>query len=317
MGRYVGDALRSALAQTYTDIEVIVCDNASSDDTSAILATFSDPRLQIFRNPENLGATANFNLVVERSAGTWIKFLEADDMLAPTCVEEMIDAAGVSPKVGIVSVGRVLIDGAGNVVGADVRPQSALVSGSVVRRRTSRAGNEIGTPTDVMARRSILVESGLFDVEFGGYINDYDLWIRCVERCDVMFLARPLAIVRRHEGQIGAVGSRSNRDIDVNFLMVRKRWSDARFPTWRWRQKMSLMLRYVETYFLRGVRHCIRRPPTVTVSRLDFLWKLWNNTGPVLLPIGIIYTLLRAPFRAWGAGRGRLERRRTARATRQ
>jgi glycosyltransferase involved in cell wall biosynthesis len=86
----VGKAIASALGQTYSNIEVIVVDNASTDNTEAIVAAFSDNRLRYIRNSVNLGLFGNFNRCIEISGGKYIHILHSDDFIDPeftrTCV---------------------------------------------------------------------------------------------------------------------------------------------------------------------------------------------------------------------------------------
>ncbi|MFC1491323.1 glycosyltransferase family 2 protein [Nitrospinota bacterium] len=79
--------IRSALNQTYENIEVIVTDNQSTDGTYEKASSISDPRLTVLRNSENLGAYGNHNRCIDVASGKWIKFLHGDDELVPECVE--------------------------------------------------------------------------------------------------------------------------------------------------------------------------------------------------------------------------------------
>lgn len=100
--RYLEAALRSVLAQTFDDFEIVVCDNASTDGTAAICRRFAatDPRIRYVRHPENLGAHPNYNRSFELSRGRYFKWAAHDDILQPeflgACVaklEENTDAA--------------------------------------------------------------------------------------------------------------------------------------------------------------------------------------------------------------------------------
>lgn len=96
---YLASALDALRAQTLTDFEVIVCDNASTDGTRAICETAaaSDPRIQYIRHPENLGAAPNFNFAFAHARGEFFKWAFHDDLCAPQylarCVEAL-DRAG-------------------------------------------------------------------------------------------------------------------------------------------------------------------------------------------------------------------------------
>lgn len=87
-GHYIREAIESALAQTYPHIEVVVSDNASTDDTHHILESYAhDPRVQVYINEENFGLCKNHNLAIERAHGEYIVVLSADDLLFPEHVD--------------------------------------------------------------------------------------------------------------------------------------------------------------------------------------------------------------------------------------
>ncbi len=90
---YVGSAIEAILAQTYTDFEVVVCDNASTDETGDICAAFAerDQRVRYIRNPENLGASPNFNKTFHESTGTYFAWHAHDDFYAPTWLERCVE----------------------------------------------------------------------------------------------------------------------------------------------------------------------------------------------------------------------------------
>ena len=100
--RYLPAVFESLLGQTFTDLEVVVCDNASTDRTGEIAREFAgrDPRVRYLRNPTNIGANRNYNLAIDLSRGTYFKLGSDDDLLDPTYVEKMAsvldDDAGVS-----------------------------------------------------------------------------------------------------------------------------------------------------------------------------------------------------------------------------
>lgn len=296
MAEYVGLAVESALAQTHQDIEIVVCDNASTDQTLEVLAAFKDPRLKIFQNSSNLGMIANFNRVIECATAPWIKFLEADDLLEPECVERMVEVAERHPNLGIVSVGRTLIDSDGRTIGGHRKETSEVVSGRTVLNRVRRMGNEIGTPTDVLIRRSVLEKVGYFDLEYGRYLNDWDLWLRIAEVSDVAFVAEHLTRVRRHEGQIGSIGQKTNIHIDVNHLFIKKRWADTRLFSSRWWQKMSMTMHFTEDHIWQGLSRLFYKHP-LGVSRLDVFVRLAKNLGYTKYILGILYFLFRSPVR--------------------
>jgi len=85
-------AIESALAQTYADIEVVVVDNCSTDNTSEVVQKYArtDPRVRCFRNKRNIGPVPNWLRCVELSRGQYLKILFSDDWMEPTAVERFV-----------------------------------------------------------------------------------------------------------------------------------------------------------------------------------------------------------------------------------
>ncbi|MEK0084513.1 glycosyltransferase family 2 protein [Benzoatithermus flavus] len=96
---FLEDAARSVLAQTFDDLELVICDNASTDRTGEIARDLaaSDPRVRYFRNERNLGAAPNYNRTWHESRGEYFKWLSHDDRLTPTYVEATVTALDAAP----------------------------------------------------------------------------------------------------------------------------------------------------------------------------------------------------------------------------
>jgi glycosyltransferase involved in cell wall biosynthesis len=98
------DAIESALTQGFEDFELIVCDNASTDDTEAVVKRYRDPRLRYCRFPELVGMYANHNRCIELARAPWIIFLHSDDRLAPSALSRFERAAATaSARTGILA----------------------------------------------------------------------------------------------------------------------------------------------------------------------------------------------------------------------
>lgn len=102
--KYVREAIESVLAQTFKDFELIISDNASTDQTEKICQEYAakDPRVHYYRNAKNLGAAKNFNRVFELSSGEYFKWLAADDCLKPRFISDCIKVLEANPDVVLV-----------------------------------------------------------------------------------------------------------------------------------------------------------------------------------------------------------------------
>lgn len=112
---YVRQAVESILGQTFGNFELIISDNASTDGTPEICETLAreDRRIRFIRNPENLGAARNFNLVFERSTAPYFRWANADDLSGPT-LHERCFAALEENRDAVLAYGKtVLVDGDG------------------------------------------------------------------------------------------------------------------------------------------------------------------------------------------------------------
>ena len=91
--KYIAKAINSALCQTLSNIEVIVVDDCSTDNTVAIVQDFNDPRIKLIRNNNNLGAGGARNKAIAAAQGKWIAVLDSDDWYAPQRLEVLVNLA--------------------------------------------------------------------------------------------------------------------------------------------------------------------------------------------------------------------------------
>lgn len=97
---YLAPALDSLLAQTFTDFELIICDNASTDRTQEICSQYAarDARIRYFREPSNTGAVRNHNRTIELARGEFFKWAAHDDVYAPTFIERCVSHLDANPE---------------------------------------------------------------------------------------------------------------------------------------------------------------------------------------------------------------------------
>jgi len=100
-GPYIGETIRSVLNQTYRNLELIVVDDASQDDTVDVVQQFSDPRLTLLRRPKNHGSDPARKLALGVSSGDLIAFLDQDDLFHPRKLEEQVAFLASHPDIGL------------------------------------------------------------------------------------------------------------------------------------------------------------------------------------------------------------------------
>jgi glycosyltransferase involved in cell wall biosynthesis len=115
---YLREAIDSILAQTYADFELIICDNASTDDTEAICraAAAQDARVRYWRNPRNIGGTNNENLTITKARGEFFRLAAHDDKLAPDLLEKCVAVLDAQPDVVLCYSYVSEIDGGGHFI---------------------------------------------------------------------------------------------------------------------------------------------------------------------------------------------------------
>ena len=113
---YLGQALESAVRQTYPNIEIIVSDNCSTDNTESVVKGFNDSRIRYIKQKENIGPDPNWNLCLQEANGSFFLLLQDDDAIDKQFLDVCMKAANYSTDVGIIRTGTREIDSDGNVL---------------------------------------------------------------------------------------------------------------------------------------------------------------------------------------------------------
>jgi len=116
--RHLAESIESLLAQTFIDFELIISDNASTDETETICRAYAarDQRIRYVRQPENLGSARNWNFVVDLARGEYFKWASANDLCAPQMLEHCVEVMRSEPDV-VLCYGRTqLIDDEGKII---------------------------------------------------------------------------------------------------------------------------------------------------------------------------------------------------------
>ncbi|MDQ6709212.1 MAG: glycosyltransferase [Candidatus Dormibacteraeota bacterium] len=197
--RLLARALRSVLAQTYRDFTVIVYDNASGDETAAVVADFAarDPRVQYVAQPRNLGALANFNVALSRINTAYFSLLSDDDVLLPYFYEQALASFAAHPSAILTASPVMLVDEHGRVLTVNNHDWlPGLHPGPTAMVRMAEREHFIWTGT--LFRREALAQ-GALDVETG-MCSDLDLLLRVAGRHPIAVAERPGAVFSVHPG---------------------------------------------------------------------------------------------------------------------
>lgn len=220
-GRFVGAAIESVLAQSRSDFEVIVSDNASTDQTRSVVEALAcrDRRIRYLCNDRNLGMVANWNRCLELAGREYVKFLCADDLLEPGALERLARLLDEHPQ-AVLAAGarRVIVEGGeGERVLAYAR-QTIVVPGRVAIRRCIARGNLIGEPSAVLFRRAAV--TGGFDANYP-QVTDFEMWLRLLERGDFVFTPEIVCTFRHHAEQETRKNLRANLAFADEFRLCR------------------------------------------------------------------------------------------------
>lgn len=216
---FVRATLESVFAQTYQPIEVIVCDDGSSDGTLSIVGEFGD-RLRLVRQ-ENRGVAAARNSAARIARGELLAFLDHDDLWEPNMLATLVPMLVARKDCGLMYADAWIIDSRGEMRGKRGRFLH-YAEGAVFERLLH--GNFIPVETTLM-RADLFRELGGYDVRLR-YLEDYELCLRIARRTRIGFHAEPLARYRIHDHNL----SHELEPMLVEWLTlidsVRERWTD-------------------------------------------------------------------------------------------
>lgn len=198
--RFLSGAIKSVLAQTYPDFELLIWDDGSSDRSFDIARHYAkrDRRIRVVA-AEHRGTAAALKAATAETTGTYLGWVDSDDLLAPTALEETANILDKFPKVGMVYTDYLDIDDSGNVKG----------DGQLCRIPYSKDRLLV----DFMTFHFRLIRRCVFD-QVGGidesikYAEDYDLCLRLSEVTKVGHLKKPLYYYRNHQSNISKLKRR-------------------------------------------------------------------------------------------------------------
>jgi len=233
---YLEECLKSAVNQTFADIEVVLVDDCSTDDTSLIAERFSgyDRRLRIFRNRTRLGMVENWNRCIRYCRGQWIKFLFQDDALREDCLERMLGAVGSTNSGAtdnfVVGDRNFVIEKGVEahlrdfyihsvVTMKDIFPCNSRIfpqefSEAILKRGVGL--NFVGEPTSVMIRRKTCLEYSFFNQNLV-HLCDLEYWTRIATNEICVYVPEKLSNFRVHNRSASA-HNHTHRKFQLTYL---------------------------------------------------------------------------------------------------
>jgi len=261
---YVAKAVQSTLDQSFTDFELLIIHDASSDDSSMIIGSFDDPRIRIITHEKNMGLVASLNDGLDHARGRYIARMDADDMMLPQRLEKQFRYLEEHEGIGLVATFVDLINPDGAVTGEWDTDREAVTEEEI--RAMMPRTTCIAHPS-VMIRRSALgslrYEARMVEGE------DWDLWLRMLSRgLRIAKIPETLLLYRQHPHSFTGA-ARARRPLELRLLVMRRRFLQGEWSRFRFSR---LHLAVLKAQFRSVARHI----------KLNVLPPLLRNTYRVL-----------------------------------
>ena len=188
---YVTAAVNSILTQTFPDFEVVIIDDCSTDNTVQLIQEIDDDRIKIIRKPHNTGITDSLNMGLELAEGKFIARMDGDDISVNTRFEEQVELLENDPSL-------VLCGSWMQIMSTDEIVKVPVEHDEI--KTEMLAANCVMHPT-VMIRTSFLRENNLKYNRALEPSEDYDLWVRMIEKGKFHNIPKALLMHRLHDGQ--------------------------------------------------------------------------------------------------------------------
>lgn len=267
--KFVAEAIESVLSSSYTDFEILIIDDCSTDDTYRIAQTFEQkyPRIRIFKNAQNLGQFSNRNKAILLSKGKYIKFVDSDDKIAPNGLELMVNAMRAFPDAGI---------GVPVFSFSDCTPPDAINSHESVLKHYLGSNHLSIGPTGVIFKKEILEKVGLFEPSFG-ILADTLLNIKVACVSPTALFENDLFFWRMHDEQVTVEQKDSVRMVRERYTIMKAIMAYKYLPLTK--SEITLILRnFIKINTMHFLRHMHK-------GRFKDAFRIRKDTGLTVLKV--------------------------------
>jgi glycosyltransferase involved in cell wall biosynthesis len=194
---FLDETIQSVLDQTFTDFELIIVDNCSTDNTAEVVQKYlADTRVLFYRNETNIGLVGNWNKCLEYAKGEYIKCLCADDKFHPQLLEKFVAVMDQHTELAIVSSYT-------EIFGRNSRirkpPFEGQVNGQTARESLIKSSNWLYAPTASMFRKISVEKVGNFNPALYR-TTDKEFFLRLLTTGDCYIIPEALSSIRSHSG---------------------------------------------------------------------------------------------------------------------
>ena len=297
--RYLPETMETALAQTFTDFEVLVVNDGSTDHTAEWISQVTDPRVRIV-SQENKGLAGARNTGIAHAKGEYIAYLDADDLWEPTKLEKQVRCLDENPEVGLVYTWTALADQYGKSTG---RVISSHAEGNVWQELIEF--NMVCCGSTPLIRRSCFDVVGLFSPDVSPS-DDWDMWLRIANKFAFGVVKEALIRYRQHP-------SNSSKNfqlmLDTSRTLIERTFASAPTESLYLRNRsygsiyLYLGWRAIENMDYKQALHfrqqaCAHRPqlyfsPRCVRLRLAIALIRWFGPQVYSWVLGLVYTLRR------------------------
>ena len=224
-GATLAETLASVVAQSHQRLDILIVDNASTDDTVAVARNFDDPRIRIHENAENIGAEGNFNRCIALAGGDYTAIFHADDVYLPEMVAEQVAFLERHPAAGGVLTEAVVIDEQGAETGAISLPVELRTAGGAglgfpeLFRAVLRHSNFMICPSAMVRTAVYKNDIRRWRGELFGSSADLDIWFRIALRSQIGVLPMKLMKYRVGDAQFSSSVRRQTAQADFFRVM--------------------------------------------------------------------------------------------------
>ena len=192
--RFISQAIESVLDQTFTDRELIVVDDGSTDDTASLVMKYGEKLRYIYQKNQGLSSARNTGIV--KAEGEYIGFLDADDYWDREKLRHQVALLDSSPDTGVVYTALKVVD----KDSYEIEERGCLVRGRIFCSLLTE-NCVVGSCSSALIRRECFEKAGTFD-EMLSASEDWDLWLRIAPYYLFDFVDLPLTFYRIHEGNM-------------------------------------------------------------------------------------------------------------------
>jgi glycosyltransferase involved in cell wall biosynthesis len=257
-GAYIEETLLSVLHQGYPNVEHIVIDGASTDETPSILARYRDRLAHVFSEPDN-GQSHAINKGMAHATGEILTWLNGDDMLAPAALAAVALAFATHPADMIAGICRLYRDGRLEAQHLTSCEDGALPLHDLLDLDHGWNAGQFFYQPEVMFTREIWQRAGGYVNDWLHYSMDYELWLRFAEAgARLHVVGRPIAWFRLHEQQKTHIASRFQAELAVcrrDFLAGRGIPDKPPAPSRKPRNLRITMLNDIGPFYGAGAAH--------------------------------------------------------------